>query len=172
MGWFGWLHPGCGGWGWQWVLHNARGVFNGKWNYHLTIVRTWKWNLLIRTWTNIECMNIWYGYCIDEFILSDNKAVKNQIVGYTRASITDCDGEEIHFSAHPNYHGRQWYDWAYVYFEVEDENVGCPQLSIIHKKFWASFKWKRKWRQFCAMFCGFIGVVKSWGWVHCSFLLV
>ena len=28
----------------------------------------------------------------------------------------------IHFSAHPNYHGGQWYDWAFVYFEVDDEN--------------------------------------------------
>ena len=51
-----------------------------------------------------------------------NNAMKHQIVGYTRASIIDSQGEEIHFSAHPNYHGGQWYDWAYVYFEVDDEN--------------------------------------------------
>jgi hypothetical protein len=52
----------------------------------------------------------------------DNNATKHQIVAYTCASIIDSEGEEIHFRAHPNYHGRQCYDWAYVHFEVEDEN--------------------------------------------------
>ena len=36
-----------------------------QWNFHLTIAMRWHWNLLmIRTWTNMECMKIWYGYCI------------------------------------------------------------------------------------------------------------
>ena len=44
----------------------------------------------------------------------NNNSMKHQIVGYTRASIIDSEGEEIHFSTHPNYHGKQYYDWAYV----------------------------------------------------------
>jgi hypothetical protein len=44
------------------------------------------------------------------------------ITGYTHANVVNSDGESISYNAHPCYHGAEWYDWAYVHYEIEDED--------------------------------------------------
>lgn len=41
--------------------------------------------------------------------------------GYTRATVKGNDGESATYNAHPHFHGGPWYDWAYVYYEIETE---------------------------------------------------
>ena len=44
------------------------------------------------------------------------------ITGYTHTNVVNSDGESISYNAHPCYHGAAWYDWAYVHYEIEDED--------------------------------------------------
>ena len=44
-----------------------------------------------------------------------------RVVGYTRANLTSDDGEIHSYNAHPFYHDGPWYDWAYVYYEIDDD---------------------------------------------------
>ena len=39
------------------------------------------------------------------------------IEGYTRATATTKDGNQVIFYSYPYFQGRKWYDWAYVHFE-------------------------------------------------------
>ena len=48
---------------------------------------------------------------------------RNQIIGYTRATIYDSDGEVHKYNAHPFYHGAEWYDWTYVCYSIENFRV-------------------------------------------------
>jgi len=103
-----------------------------------------------------------------------DNATKHQIVGYTWASIIDSEGEVIHF-AHPNYHGGQWYDCAYVYYEVDDENgMSTAHSSILSiQNSGLHLSGGNGSGGSCAMFRGFMRVVESCGRVHCcSFSLV
>ena len=47
---------------------------------------------------------------------------RNQIIGYTRATIYDSDGEVHKYNAHPFYHGAEWYDWTYVCYSIDGED--------------------------------------------------
>lgn len=49
-----------------------------------------------------------------------------KITGYTRARCIDEDGNQSIFYAHPCYRGSEWYDWAYVHFVENDEEVHYP----------------------------------------------
>jgi hypothetical protein len=49
-----------------------------------------------------------------------------KITGYTRARCIDEDGDQAIFYAHPCYRGSEWYDWAYVHFVENDEEVYYP----------------------------------------------
>ncbi len=48
------------------------------------------------------------------------------ITGYTRARCIDEDGNQAISYAHPHYCGSEWYDWAYVHFVENDEEVYYP----------------------------------------------
>ncbi len=39
------------------------------------------------------------------------------IKGYIRAMTKTTEGNKIIFYAHPSFHVKRWYDWAYVHFE-------------------------------------------------------
>ena len=45
-----------------------------------------------------------------------------KIVGYTRAIVYDDDGEPTKYNAHPMYHGAEWYDWAYVVYNMPNSD--------------------------------------------------
>ena len=45
-----------------------------------------------------------------------------RVVGYTRANLTNDDGEIHSYNAHPCYHDGPWYDWAYVYYENDEDS--------------------------------------------------
>jgi hypothetical protein len=49
--------------------------------------------------------------------------------GYTWASVVTPDGEIINYNAHPFLLGKPWYDWSYVYYEVEGaDGTSYPQF--------------------------------------------
>ncbi len=41
----------------------------------------------------------------------------NLIEGYTRVTTKTHDGTKLILYTHPNFQGKKWYDWAYIYFE-------------------------------------------------------
>ena len=47
------------------------------------------------------------------------EATHQLVTGDTRASVMAPDGEIINYNAHPFLLGTPWYDWSYVYYEVE-----------------------------------------------------
>ena len=49
-----------------------------------------------------------------------------KITGYTRARCIEEDGDQVIFYAHPCYRGSEWYDWAYVHFVENNEEVHYP----------------------------------------------
>ena len=53
-------------------------------------------------------------------LTTNNINVPITLKGATQLSVTTDDGRST-FRAHPSYHGKQWYDWAYVSFLDEDE---------------------------------------------------
>ena len=53
-------------------------------------------------------------------LTSNNINVPITLKGATQLSVTTDDGRST-FRAHPSFHGKQWYDWAYVSFLEEDE---------------------------------------------------
>ena len=42
--------------------------------------------------------------------------------GYTKAKVVANDGQVATYNAHPHFHGGAWYDWAYVYYEIDEED--------------------------------------------------
>jgi hypothetical protein len=40
------------------------------------------------------------------------------VTGFTMAKITSTSGECTQFYAHPCFQGHQWYDWAFIHFQV------------------------------------------------------
>ena len=52
---------------------------------------------------------------------------RNSFVRYTRATLIDDDGDTYSYNAHPYYHDVPWYDWVYVYYEIED-NGSCKAV--------------------------------------------
>jgi hypothetical protein len=51
---------------------------------------------------------------------SDAHNRSHQFSGYTRATVVENSGQKTTYNAHPYFHGP-WYDWAYVYYEIEEE---------------------------------------------------
>jgi hypothetical protein len=50
------------------------------------------------------------------------------IFGYTHATVFGSDGESASYNAHPSfYHGGPWYDWAYVHYEIGDEDESTKE---------------------------------------------
>jgi hypothetical protein len=47
-----------------------------------------------------------------------DKIVPDMIECYTRVTKVDEDMNKYLFYAHPNYLGKKWYDWAFVFFEM------------------------------------------------------
>mgnify|MGYP000173559296 CR=1 FL=1 len=43
------------------------------------------------------------------------------VTGFTKAKITSTSGEHTQFYVHPCFQGHQWYDWALVHFEEQDD---------------------------------------------------
>ena len=56
-----------------------------------------------------------------------------QFVGYTRAVVYDDDDEPIKYNAHPMYHGAEWYDWAYVMYDMRNSD-GMSRLEYYPSK--------------------------------------
>ncbi len=50
-------------------------------------------------------------------------SIGTTVTGFTKATITSTSGEPTQFYAHPCFQGRQWYDWAIIHFQ-EDNNQG------------------------------------------------
>ena len=48
------------------------------------------------------------------------------LTGYTHAIVNGDDGESIKYNAHPCYHGAAWYDWAYVQYDIDGEQMFYP----------------------------------------------
>ena len=44
----------------------------------------------------------------------------SKVIGYRQILLND-DGDEVTYYAHPNTYGRPWYDWAFVYFQNNDD---------------------------------------------------
>ena len=59
-------------------------------------------------------------------ICRNAQSVDMKIIGYTRATIVDGEGDQTIFYAHPNYRGSSWYDWAFVHFVEKDQEVHYP----------------------------------------------
>ena len=64
---------------------------------------------------------------LDERLVSVMKRIAGTgagttIVGYTRAIVYDDDGEPTKYYAHPMYHGAEWYDWAYVVYNMTNSD--------------------------------------------------
>ena len=53
--------------------------------------------------------------------ISDVQKSNHRFSGYTRATVIGTDGEKTSYNAHPYFHGGPWYDWAFVYYEIEEE---------------------------------------------------
>lgn len=60
--------------------------------------------------------------CQDDYVGNTSTVVEVQrFEGYTRATVEGEDGEVVAYNAHPYFHGGPWYDWAYLYYEIEGE---------------------------------------------------
>ena len=75
---------------------------------------------------------------LDETLVSVMKRLSaggagNRFVGYTRAIVYDSDGEPTKYNAHPMYHGAEWYDWAYVMYDMQNSD-GTPRLEYYPSK--------------------------------------
>ena len=53
--------------------------------------------------------------------------IGNRITGYTRAVVFGSDGDSARYNAHPFYHGGPWYDWAYVHYEIGEEDESTEE---------------------------------------------
>ena len=75
---------------------------------------------------------------LDETLVSVMKRLAaggagTKIVGYTRAIVYDNDGEPSKYNAHPMYHGAEWYDWAYVMYDMPNSD-GTSMLEFYPSK--------------------------------------
>ena len=62
----------------------------------------------------------------EDGISAENKR-SHRFSGYTRATVIGTDGERTTYNAHPYFHGGSWYDWAYVYYEIEEDEGTVAQ---------------------------------------------
>lgn len=60
----------------------------------------------------------------DEIVryIADKVTETSIVTGYTRATITNMDGEKVIFYSHPCFQGTSRYDWAYVHFQEISAN--------------------------------------------------
>lgn len=75
---------------------------------------------------------------LDERLVSVMKRIVaagagTKIVGYTRAIVYNDDGEPTKYNAHPMYHGAEWYDWAYVVYNMPNSD-GTSRLEYYASK--------------------------------------
>jgi len=75
---------------------------------------------------------------LDERLVSVMKRIAaagagTNIVGYTRAIVYNDDGEPTKYNAHPMYHGAEWYDWAYVVYNMPNSD-GTSRLEYYASK--------------------------------------
>ena len=54
-------------------------------------------------------------------------AIGKQVIGYTKLVITTSSGHTTSFYGHPCFLGREWYDWALVHFEEENQSGGSQE---------------------------------------------
>ncbi len=57
----------------------------------------------------------------------DDGNATHRYYGYTRATVFGDGGEHATYNAHPHYHDKPWYDWAYVHYEIEEEYSSTEQ---------------------------------------------
>ena len=62
-------------------------------------------------------------------VSNDGSNTPTSYRGYTRASVIAPDGEIINYNAHPFLLDTPWYDWSYVYYEVDGaDGTSNPQF--------------------------------------------
>jgi hypothetical protein len=55
---------------------------------------------------------------------SHSIAIGKHVTGYTKLVITTSTGNATSFYAHPCFQGNEWYSWALVHFEEENQSGG------------------------------------------------
>jgi len=58
---------------------------------------------------------------------SQSVAIGKQVIGYTMLVITTSSGNTTLFYAHPCFQGNEWYDWALVHFEEQNQSGGIQE---------------------------------------------
>ena len=70
-----------------------------------------------------------YEYMYDKDDDEDSMA-PDELHGHTNMTISLDDGRTCIFRAHPNLHGRPWYDWALVEYAVQEKDRGNEHMTM------------------------------------------
>jgi hypothetical protein len=70
-----------------------------------------------------------YEYMYDKDDDEDSMA-PDELQGHTLMTISLDDGRTCIFRAHPNLHGRPWYDWALVEYAMQEKDTGNDHATM------------------------------------------
>lgn len=70
-----------------------------------------------------------YEYMYDKDDDEDSMA-PDELQGHTLMTISLDDGRTCTFRAHPNLHGRPWYDWALVEYAMQEKDTGNDHATM------------------------------------------